>query len=198
MDLQQEYFKRHSITTPLVVHPDNDGNYSLVLKNLNCLKGRQPRWLVVRITYYKQENHPPYYKFIISVPQHDAASTGDPLKQAWERKVYWDEWEQFVLEWTEHNRGELLPINGQELSLALWEMFQYSHDSWLASITDRLKDRLYTAVDDTATVEERLAATKEVEEYLRVKNKNANAMLAQLRGYGDDRKFYAAWLAKLL
>lgn len=200
MDLQQEYYQRHAITTPLIVYPDNHGNYTLVLKNLGHQKVRQPRWMVVSITYHKQENHPPYYKFILYVPQHDShGHPNNPLKQVWEKKVYWDEWEQFVLEWVDSNRGELIPVSGEELELALWEMFQYSHDSWLATnVLDRLKDNLYVAVDDSTPSQDRVSAFKEVEEFIRAKNKNVVTSLAAIRGYGEEKKFYAAWLAKLL
>jgi hypothetical protein len=200
MDLQQEYYTRHAITAPLVVFPDNNGNHSLVLKNLGYKKARMPRWMVLLISYHKQENHPPYYKFVQYVPQHDSCGhSNNPLKQLWEKKVYWDEWEPFILEWTENNKGELVGVHGDELNLALWEMFQYSHDSWLAqNLHDRQKDSLFVAVDDTVENAARIAAYKEVEDFIRAKNKKVAAALSSLRGYGEGKKFYASWLAKLL
>jgi len=200
MDLQQEYYQRHGITSPLVLYPDTNGTHSLVLKNVNYKKVQQPRWIVLAISTHKQETHPTYYKFVQYVPLHDSYShTTNPLRQVWERKVYVDEWHDFIVEWSELNRGELVPVSGPELTLALWEMFQYSHDTWLATnLLDRLKDNLFLAVDDAALNDDRVTAIKEVEEYVRGKNKNVVAALSHLRGYGDDQKLYASWLARLL
>jgi len=200
MDLQQEYYQRHSITAPLVIFPDNHGNHTLVLRNITHQKVRLPRWVVILITTHKQETHPTYYKFVQYVPMHDShGNNNTPLKQVWDKKVYVDEWQDFILEWADANRGELVPVSGNELKLALWEMFQYSHDTWLAGNTsDRLKDNLYSAVDESMSPEDRLSVVKEVEDYIRAKNKNVVAALTNLRGYGEDKGFYATWLAKLL
>jgi len=195
MDLQQEYFRRHAITTPLVVFPDNHGNYTLVLRTT---RGK-PQTILIKIVYTKQELHPPYYKFLMQQATRDGQAKDSYLRVVWESKIYWDEWENFVVQWAESNRGELVPVNGQELEVALWEMFLYSHDSWLAAnLVDRLKDSVYTAVDANSTADVRLAAAVEIEEFVRGKNRGTAAALADFRSYTDKHKFYAKWLADLL
>lgn len=199
MDLQQEYFARHGLDVAPVCYPDNKGNYSIVLKNLDAKRFKQPRYMVVTITLHKQETHPSYFKITQMLPAHDSQVNGDRtgVSSVWDKKVYWDEWDTFIRTWTANNMGELVPVSGDELVLAVWEMFMYSHDSWLAqNLHDRQKDGLFTLMDDTLPIKDRLAAVQEVEEMIRGKSKNVFSTISNLRGYGEGR-FHAGWIGKL-
>lgn len=195
MDLQQEYFARHGFDTPAVCYPDNKGTYSIILKNLDATRLKQPRYIVLSVTLHKQETHPSYFKFAQQLPVHDGCGT---TKNTWDKKVYYDEWDGFIRSWTESNKGELVPVGHDELMLAVMEMFMYSHDAWLAqNLHDRQKDSLFTMMDDSLPMAERLAVVPEVEEIVRGKNKTIAASLTALRGFGEG-KLHASWLAGLL
>lgn len=199
MDLQQEYFARHGFSEPAVCYPDNRGSYSVVLMNKDARRLKQPRFIVVNMQLHKQETHPSYYKFTQMTPAHDSYGGGiASLRNTWDKKVYYDEWDAFIRTWTESNKGELVPLSSEELVLAAMEMFLYSHDSWLAqNLAERQKDSLFVVMDDTLPLADRLAVIPEIEEAVRGKNKNIHAALTGLRGYGEG-KFNAGWVAKLL
>jgi hypothetical protein len=200
MDLQQEYFARHGFDLQAVCYPDNKGSYSIVLMNKDARRLKQPRFVVVNMQLHKQENHPSFYKFTQMTPLHDSFGNGAAgvLRNAWDKKVYYDEWDAFIRRWTDSNKGELVPISGEELVLAAMEMFLYSHDSWLAqNLGDRQKDNLFVVLDDTLPVAERLSVVSEIEESIRAKSKNVYSALTGLRAYGEGR-FYAGWVKKLL
>lgn len=196
MDIQQEYFARHGFDKP-VCYPDNDGTYNVILKNNNAKQLKQPRYIIANIQLNKQEGSPSFYKFVQSVPYYNAiASSASIMKHVWDKKINYDEWDYFIRTWTESNKDELVVV--EEFVIAAMEIFLYSHDSWLAqNLTDRQKNLLVDILDETLSIESRLTKIREVEEFIRAKNKNVYNNLAGLLRYGDE-KFHASWIKNFL
>lgn len=198
MNIQQEYFARHKFDVDAVCYPDSRGVYSIVLRNQSAKNLKQPQFIVATTQIHKQETHPTYYKFTQMIPAHDSFGNGAVLKNAWDKKVYYDEWDAFIRQWTEYNKSELIPIKGDELVLAAMEIFLYSHDSWLSqSLGDRQKDNLCIILDETLPISDRLLVARELEEYIRGKNKSVYSSLTGIRAFGEG-KLYAEWLEKFL
>jgi hypothetical protein len=199
MDVQQEYFKRHGFDLKPVCYPHDDAAHNIILFNKCADNQTQPPFVIASFQLHKQENHPSYYKVLQYISSYDTGSQGgSALKTVWDKKVYYDEWDDFIRVWSESNKGELVPVSFEKLLLASIELFIYSHDSWLASnLHDRHKDMLVDILDDTIAFENRLLALKEIEEAIRVKSKNVYATLSSLRGYAD-RPEHADWIEKLL
>ncbi len=199
MDLQQEYFTRHGFDLETICYPDNREGNSIVLMNKDARRLKQPRFILVSIQLNKQESHPSFYKFIQSVPSHDSFMTGSSqFKAIWDKKVYYDEWDEFMRRWSCSNKGELIPLANEEFVLATTEMFLYSHDSWLAqNLTEHQKDRLLVILDENLPMNERMTAVGELEERIRTKSMNVYSGLMSFRVHGKG-KLYAGWVEKLL
>lgn len=206
MDLQEEYRQRHSLDSPVVCFPDTNGMHALIVRNPRHKETRQPRYIVYTMQCHKQELHPTYIKFTQSVPTRDqnGVSSGvgggvGGLREIWSKKVYVDEWQDFISQWSEANREELVPLQGDDLKIAIWEMYALAFDTWLSTnLIDRLKDSLCIVIDDSANKDERIKASFEVEEFLRGKHKNVVSTINYLRSLSDEKKHYGSWLAKLI
>ena len=199
-DLQQEYYARHGEAGPVVVYPESRQGGNSVLSVIFGNRGGGPhcmtRYTSVSVTLHKQESHPTHYKVHCKRPLHDGTSRAEASTEAvWDRKVYWDQWEAWAREWAEANREHLAPLAGEQLHLAAWEIFAYSQDSWMSqNLPDRYKDAVCRSIDQDTPVADRIAAAKEVEEYIQSKFRNTIGGFTALRT-GEERT-NAGWLVE--
>ncbi len=196
MDLQQEYYTRNGITAPVIRYMDR--NY-LIVHNKHHKANGYPRLMVIQMTWTnKPETHPGTFKFSQMVPLHDSAGSNPSyLKSIWEKKLEWDEWENFLLTWADTNKQGFVPCD-EDSELAAWEMFFYSHDTWLAqNLPAHIQDQILTILDPETDAQVRKKVGAEIETYIKNKSRNVAQALHNFKCYSDGR-LYATWLANLL
>lgn len=195
MDLQQEYYNRHQLA-PLIRFADKN----VILLRQNDEKDIH-RLVLVNLNFAgKAENNPGSFKFIQQSLVYDGGSmSGHIWKTFWDKRLEFDDWETWIQEWAALNKGVMLPVSGDEIELVLWEIFIYSHDSFLAvQLPNFVQDKLSMVIDCRLSLEERLTAANDVEEFIKNKNKNTVAQLLNLRTMLANSGTYANWLVQLL
>lgn len=200
MDLLQEYYERHGITLPMVRHVDR--NHLVFVMAENKADQSAGRYTLLTVSFStKPDNHPGTFRFLQSAVAYDAgnSNSSSPTRNVWEKKLEWDDYEPFILEWAAANKGQVALLSADQASLALWEMFAYSHDTWLAqNLSPRQIDLLCTVLDPAEGVPARAAAATELEGVLKSRNKSVYAAFTALRNTCTDRERMADWLADML
>jgi hypothetical protein len=158
---QEEYLKRHRIAETEVHHTLQSG--SLVLRVDTKNSDLPSRWVMVSLTWRDNPHHPGNYEIKIQTPVKDATSKKDLFQNVRgyppNLSLQYEEIEDFFAEMaTAHGKVTAISAN-PELALACWEIFLYTHDSYLAkSCSRKLRDAIETSIDFDLPVQERYYA----------------------------------------
>jgi hypothetical protein len=192
MRLQEEYFRRHHIDTPLVNYC-NQG--SVILRTVDPAIW-QNRWVLVTIHWIEHPQHPGFFRIDFSTPVHNGAEKSRFFTRLPSADKEWDEYEDFMLNWVGKLEG-VVPVRGnKQIVLAAWEMFVYCHDGWFRRQSYDLKQMLFNTLDDEMPVNERYSAYQEMVAYFTTQHPALlktwkYEMLYQVQYYSD-------WLARLI
>lgn len=194
MFLQEEYFNRHGITVPIVNHV---GNGSLLLRSNDS----PFNWIVMAIRWEDPHNHPGKYHINFFEPIHNSYSgSGRLFVKTLEKDIEleWDRFQDYILGWSKWAKVTATPIVGEiEVILAIWEVFTFCIDGWLAEEADSVFRKMhYASVDLDLTLQERYSGYQEALLYMREHYPPA------FRVFKDDVKGhfhnYCHWLGKLV
>jgi hypothetical protein len=192
MDLQQEYYTRSGCNYPLICYVDKG---FLFLKNKNYKRGNDlPKIIAMSISWTnKPDTQPGAFKVSMMCPVHDGCN--HPLKQYWEKRVEWDEWESFIKSWVRDNPFAI-PVSEAEATHVMWQIFAKANDGWLAgNLPPLLQDGLFTLLTQTDSGD-RPAIIKEIESFVKSKNTSIyQSLMALTVNCSPDQ--YASWLIKL-
>src|SRR4051812_38882848 len=118
MRLHEEYFKRHNIQgIPLENHCTQG---AVILRTIDP-DIWQNRWILVTIKWIEHPQHPGSYVIEFCVPVHDGESKGRLFTRLPTAEKEWDEYEDFLLEWTEKLNGVEPVLGHKQIILAAWE-----------------------------------------------------------------------------
>lgn len=192
MRLYEEYFRRHNIQGFPLVHHCTRG--TLLLRTKNPDKAR--RWVIMSIRWAEHSQHPGSYVIEFILPIHDGYGKGGLFAKLSPVSKQWDEYEDYLLEWSSQLK-DLTPVRGRKnITLAAWEVFVYCYDGWFRKQTHALKEMLFRSLDEESCPEERFGALQQILDHLTT---NQPAVLRtwkyevemQVQGYAD-------WLATLV
>lgn len=204
MDLLEEYHIRHKLTSPLIRFPNH--GYLLCRHKARGEAAGDSRFIVFFINFHKKADTPPYLCVSCNTPLHDNGSGGgglgsgsNPHKTLWNKRIEFEEWENFVTEWTDSLKGNLTVIKPDEILLAIWEIFIYTNDHWLSqNLPPNLYDSLTQVIDESCKMEERIESTKVIESWLNGRmGRGSQSMLTTLTKTYDPQS-HATWLASML
>lgn len=143
MRLQEEYINRHNLQYKPIYYVSNA---NLVLK----LKSRPQ--VVVTIKWEETIRRPGYYVFDYSSPNHNGYRDGNYFLSLGDRHYYqYDEYANFIMRWVKNLN--FIPVKSSQVKLAVWEMFLYCFDGWIAE--NNLVDLAFQATDSSLSEEER-------------------------------------------
>jgi hypothetical protein len=184
MLLQEEYLKRHGINIKPIYYTRKA---NLVLK----LKSRPQ--VVVELSWENTSRRPGYFVFNFLNPNHNGYLDGNYFIQLGDAHYYqYDEYAAFIIRWS---RGlNFSPIRSNQIRLAVWEMFLYCFDGWIAE--HDLEDMAFRVANLSLSEEERLYELDVFLDYLA----NYDTLVmdiynSEFRNYED---YYADWLADLI
>jgi len=184
MRLQEEYLKRHNLNCKPVYHI-NKANVILKLHS-------RPQ-VVVEIKWEETIRRPGHYKFSFFNPNHNGYLDGDCFLPLGDTHYYqYDEYADFLLRWA---KGlNFTPIKFAQVKLAVWEMFLYCFDGWIAK--HNLEERAFCGVDPSLSEEERSNGIDNFLEYLSTYDTLVfDIYESEFRKYEYD---YADWLTELI
>lgn len=162
MKIFEEYFQRHKITDVPLVHHCTNG--ALILESFNSQIWRS-KWVVFSIRWIDHDHRPGHYLMEINVPVHDGYETGEVFDQQVHVEKKWQEYEDFILDWSK-SVSELKPVIGREAVIFAWEMFVYVFDSWFLKQPNSLKQKLFQSLDKDNSIQTRYSNYQDVAIFL--------------------------------
>lgn len=193
MRLFEEYLLRHKIIDVPLVH--HCANGTLLLESTDPSQW-ESRWVLVSIRWIEDDHHPGQYLIEMKVPVHDGYAKGSffARRRAIEKK--WQEYEDYILEWTRILTG-VRPIRGQrEVTMSAWEMFTFMSDSWFIKQPAQLKQKLFQSLDKENSIATRYSNYQDVAIFLSTHHPAVmRAWKYEVLAHVQNR---ADWLANLI
>lgn len=184
MRLQEEYIKRHNLNFKPVYH----------VRAANVvLKLRSRPQVVVTIQWEDALRRPGYYVFKFLNPNHNGYLDGNYFLEMGDPHYYqYDEYANFILRWVKNLN--FVPIKLGQVKLAVWEMFMYCFDGWIAE--HGMEEMAFPASDSSLSEQERNDAIERFLDYL----SGYDSLVSEIYS-SEFRKYelnYADWLTELI
>ena len=184
MRLQEEYIKRHGFNFNPIYHVNNA---NIILK----LHSRPQ--IVLNINWDVTTTRLGHYVFSYVQPNHDGYVDGNyflPLSD--DGYHQYDEYLSFIMRWVKNL--EFVPVKFDEVKLAVWEMFLYCFDGWIAA--HELEEMIFQTTNLSIPIEQRMDAVDLFLDYL----VDYDSLVLDI--YNSEFKKheynYANWLVKLI
>lgn len=165
----EEYLARHQLIIPEVYHTLSNGSLFCRVDQSDLAPRR---WLLVSLTWKDDPHHPGVYDVKVQTPIHDGCNRRD----VWENirgyppnlQLQYEEIDEFFREFAV-THGKITAISeNPELSLMSWEIFLYTHDTVLASLSRRMRKLIEVSIDLDLPAKIRYRAYLEVVDLLMV------------------------------
>jgi hypothetical protein len=185
MHLQEEYIKRHNLIVPIIKH---------VSRGSLLFKGGLNYGLLI-IEWKESNRHPGNYFISYYVPLHDGYMSGRFFQRLNESDVEleWDNYTQWLVNWC----NKITPVTGdKEIVLAIWEIFVYCCDGWLAEFAQPFLEKLlFKSLDKELSIDDRFVGYQECLVYFTTEHPSImkafrNEVLPHINNYSH-------WLGKL-
>lgn len=191
MRLHEEYIKRHKLDVP-VVRFDHKANVFLKLNE-------SPHWAVYNVDWVWGHNCPGDFHTSLNCVIHNAYQSGEFFLPFRDHVVSWDDWESHIIK--ESTTFKVLgwrAVSEQERTLALWQMFLYAYDGWVAQIMGRnakFYSLVETSIREDLDMNTRSAAYRSAYRLISV-NEHAKSILShQLLPMASG---HSEWLERLI
>lgn len=154
MNIVEEYAQRASINYPVAFHVSSPS--LLILRSNKTFW--DSKWCVLSVSWEANPHHLGSYRVRLSSP---ASCRGNQdlfclSNSHFTLEKSWLDYEKFFYQWNPVDEG-LSAVFGKEAFLAAWEIFICIHDKWFLNQTFSRKDELYSTVDPTTCIEERVS-----------------------------------------
>lgn len=187
MYLCEEYLQRNKTKINTVRHSTCNGYLFL---NHQYKKYRS-NWLVLSITWIKNESHPGTYRFSESVPRTRDVDGYLNTVSVWRGE--WDQYEQYCLDFAKNYAGQAI-VDETEKLVTAWEIFLRCFDDWFSQNVS--PNSIYATVDLDRSLEERKTAIHSLLSHLAIDHKTAyNFWKNDIGRYFNN---YSNWLGELV
>lgn len=184
MRLQEEYIKRHNLNYKPIYYA-TDASVILQLHS-------RPQ-VVVNFKWEETTRYPGYYTFSYLGPNHNGYLDGNYFMQLGDNQYYqYDEYVNFILRWVKNLN--FVAIKSDQVKLAVWEIFLYCFDGWIAE--HNLEEIAFQATNLSLSAEKRSTAIDSFLNYL----KTYDSLIVEIYNV-EFRKYecnYATWLVELI
>jgi len=185
MHLYEEYLARHCITLPVVKHTGQ--GYVFFREN------ESDSWRIASIVLQEQKQGPSNYCIRVFKPVRGGDKYFSLFAVYEENDVEWDDYEDFVLEWS-NVLSNFKIATSSEAFCAAWEMFVYANDEWFSKNIPL--DILYGTLDEDLLTTERMHNIYECVQSMSYKSPSRH------RVWQDDVmnlvENYAYWLCDII
>jgi hypothetical protein len=206
VDLQEEYFQRNQVKTPLIRY-NSSGSIMLECPVANSI---DLKWRLFSINVTNKDGDPGRFDLRVYHPQHNGFKNKGMLVSTHfnenEDRCWWENYEerltrycsQFLKKWNCRS-----VVDRSVLGLACWEILLYCYDSCVAELPMSYQDSFHRVLDTNLKVTDRIDQINACIDMLQnsaISSNNPKYLLqgwASLRDY-TDQKNYAMWLAKLI
>lgn len=205
MDLQEEYFQRNKVETPLIRF--TPGSILLECPTASCV---DLKWRLFSINVSNKEGDPGKFDLRVYYPQHNGYRNKGMLLSSQfneaEDRCWWENYEeqlkrycsQFLKKWNCRT-----VVDRSNLGIACWEILLYCYDSCVVELPFHYQERFHKVLDPNLKVSDRLKWMNESIEMLQSIQSSTTPAKQLLLGWSALRDYtepknYAIWLAKLI
>ena len=194
MRLYEEYLNRHSITDVLVAKHCDSG--SLILRTTDASIWTS-RWLLLSIHWENHDHHPGQYKIDMSYPIHNGYVYEIFFDQYPTITKKWHEYEEHLINWATHIKGAVPVVDSIDITLAAWEMFVFSYDSWFSKqAPNDIKKSLFESINKNKPISYRHESYQDVLFY--ISKEHPSVMRFWKCEFLNRLYNYSYWLAELI
>lgn len=205
MDLQEEYFQRNKVETPLIRY----NTHGSILLECPTAVRVDLKWRLFSVYVVNKEGDPGRFDLRIYLPQHNGYKTKGMLLSSQfneaEDRCWWENYEEQLKRYCSQFTKKLncrSVVDRSYLGLACWEILLYCYDSCVAGLPFHCQELFHKVLDSNLKVADRLNYMNESIEMLQSIQSTTDAkyMLqgwSSLRNYTEPRN-YATWLAKFI
>jgi len=160
MRLHEEYISRHHLEVP-VVRYDSRSSIFLKTKQSPCA------WRVLSIQWREGGHHPGFFEVNYMMPKHNGYQSGDLLLNVlYPVNLYWEEYEQGILDLVADIRSDYVAVLEEESLSAAWQMFLVMHDTLFAHFSHGFFADVERSTSTDLDVDERRRAFKTAEKHV--------------------------------
>lgn len=208
MDLQQEYFVRNEIGTPLIRFVPG----KLLLKAPNYARIAS-KWTMLSICYTNRDGDAGKFELFEHMPIHNTHAKSrsffappglESLTKHYE--CHWENYEEMIYGWVARlsAKKQIAVLDRHELTVACLEMLLYSYDDFFAGLPFRYQNSFHEALDDDIPIQER---SEKVSQYLYAMYNDPIAASSNVKHILQGWQFlcdmldvntYAFWLAQMV
>ena len=204
MDLQEEYFLRNQVETPLVRY-NVQGSILLEYPTSSV----DTKWRLFSIGVTNKDGDPGKFEMRLYHPQHNGYKTNGMLLSnrfnELEDRCWWENYEEQLKRYCNQyvkKQNCKSVVDRSHLGLACWEILLYCYDSCVAEMPFQYQERFHRVLDPNLKVADRIKLMNESIDMLQSLTSSANAKYllqgwSSLRDYTEPRN-YATWLAKFI
>jgi hypothetical protein len=198
MKLYEKFLSRLGLDLPVIEH---SSNWSFLFRTYG--DGWLTPFITMKVDWVCPENRVGYYQLLFHQPIHDGYSIRRFFEEYKQLRLTWDEYDTFFENWEVRRyikpgmQESLEPVYGDDLVLRAWEVFVYTHDSWIAKQPSEFRMYVENVIDDTKSKDQRLAAYQNALIFM------SNCEPSALRVWKNEiferwNNNYAHWLGKFL
>lgn len=136
MKLFQDYFLRHNIKLPVVVH---------CTAGIVLLKNAENKWMILSISFNK-DGHTNFYNIEFMTPVRNEHK-GFMFKKHLINEVKVNEYENYIFDWKRQLDKDYYAIKEENKKISIWEMFVYMYDKRLAEQSSEVKGLLFDSLN---------------------------------------------------
>lgn len=206
MDLQEEYYLRNKVETPLIRYNSN-GSVMLECPSVSTI---DQKWRVFSISVTNKEGDPGKFEMRIYNPQHNGyKNRGMLLCTNFNEKedcCWWENYEEHLTHYCSKMMKKLkcqTVTDRTRLGLACWEILLYCYDSCVSELPFHYQEQFHKVLDEKLKADDRIKYMNDsigLLQSLSPSSTNAKYLLqgwSSLRDYTEPKN-YATWLAKLI
>lgn len=191
MDLHEEYHRRRGLKSNLVKYTHSQ-SYLLLRADPSAWDSY---WALHQIKWAGNGNRPGTFQIQLLVPNHDGVLGSGVFRTISDDKVEWDAYEAHLATWCNSRKG-LTPVHFSEIKLALWNIFLYAADTWIAR-SDPDADLLFKSLDESEPIEVQQKAIDELLSSFAKTRSDLYQRWEHLKCY-SKADHYDEWLADMM
>ena len=194
MRLHEEYLKRHQLSVPIIKHVPLG---HLIVRNSGetCFNVSTVNWTVLKMKWEDPVYHPGFYLFKFLQPYKTNLSDSNFLRAKDEEiKIRWDEYEDYLLNWTANFKPSMFITDPMEIVMTVWEMFIYSHEQTIIERYRSLSNLFFKTLDFHSNLAGRYNSYVKL---LKLVDQNDFPFNMWRRNLNEIAQNYSPWIAKL-
>mgnify|MGYP003475227717 CR=1 FL=1 len=198
MKLYEEFLARINVNVPVIEH---HSEWAFLFRTYG--EGWRTPFVLMTVQWTQVENRVGHYIIAYHKAVHDGFGSNRYFEKYNDARVAWDEYDDYFKNWEVRRyikpglQESLAPVYGDnQMLFSAWEMFIFTHDTWVARQPPEFRVYVEGAIDDLRSDNERIKSYQNALLFLTTREPTVlktwkNEIMGRMRNYGH-------WLGRLL